>query len=103
MPAPIAWGLSNSGWQYLGFSYGLAPVCDRVWAFAPGTDIGCGVNFAWPYPTYFDVPELGTDAGSLQLGVICVYFGDSAKPSIDEFIAANGEDGQDIADSSIAQ
>lgn len=79
-------------------------------------------NFAWPYQTYFDVPQLGSEpvrgsgcgasaalgdtipdgtwngyiptigAATLELDVDCVYYGESATPFVQQFIDEHGEE-----------
>ena len=109
-------------WKLLAGSFGLRSVCETVWAYEPTFDIGCGVNFVWPYPDYFSVPQLGIEAvrgsgcgGDGTLGLIipdglwtgyavdvtadyidfdvaCVYYGASAIPFIEDYLATTPED-----------
>lgn len=110
------------GWRFIAGSFGLRSVCESVWSHDPTFDIGCGVNFTWPYDDYFSVPQLGAEAvrgtgcgGNGQIGptipdgiwngyvleltgdridfdLSCVYYGPSAQPFIDEYLATTPED-----------
>ena len=87
----------------------------------PGSCDSCRADYRFPYATFFDVPQLGSEpvrgsgcgangsigevipdgywdghisvsGSTLKIDLQCVYYGDSAKPYVDQCIAANGED-----------
>jgi len=111
-----AWIRRDGEWAFLAASFGLRSVCEAVWSYDVKIDIGCGSNFRWPYADFFSVPQLGVEevrgsgcggageigeqlpdgiwngfatnlsASTIDFDLACVYYGESARPFIDEFL-----------------